>query len=203
MSARRLLLLGPPGAGKGTQALRLVQRLGIPQISTGDMLRAAVATGSEVGRKAKSYMEAGKLVPDEVVIGVAEQRLARPDAKQGFILDGFPRTVAQAEALDRMLPKLGVALERCVALAVDEEQLVERLLRRAEIEGRSDDNESAIRERMHEYEQKTKPLIEYYRGRGVLREVEGVGTLDEVARRIEQALDGAEIARAIHHAGGR
>ena len=203
MSARRLLLLGPPGAGKGTQALRLVQRLGIPQISTGDMLRAAVATGSEVGRKAKSYMEAGKLVPDEVVIGVAEQRLARPDAKQGFILDGFPRTVAQAEALDRMLPKLGVALERCVALAVDEEQLVKRLLRRAEIEGRSDDNESAIRERMHEYEQKTKPLIEYYRGRGVLREVDGVGTLDEVARRIEQALDGAEIARAIHHAGGR
>ena len=203
MSARRLLLLGPPGAGKGTQALRLVQRLGIPQISTGDMLRAAVATGSEVGRKATSYMEAGKLVPDEVVIGVAEQRLARPDARQGFILDGFPRTVAQAEALDRMLPKLGVALERCVALAVDEEQLVERLLRRAEIEGRSDDNESAIRERMHEYEQKTKPLIEYYRGRGVLREVEGVGTLDEVARRIEQALDGAEIARAIDHAGGR
>jgi adenylate kinase len=197
MSARRLLLLGPPGAGKGTQALRLVQRLGIPQISTGDMLRAAVAAGSEVGRKAKSYMDAGKLVPDAVVIGVAEERLARPDAKPGFILDGFPRTVAQAEALDRMLPKLGVALERCVALLVDEQQLVKRLLRRAEIEGRSDDNEHAIRERMREYDEKTKPLIEYYRGRGVLREVDGLGTVDEVAQRIERALDGAEIARAI------
>jgi adenylate kinase len=197
MSARRLLLLGPPGAGKGTQALRLVQRLGIPQISTGDMLRAAVAAGSDVGRKARSFMDAGKLVPDAVVIGVAEERLGRPDAKPGFILDGFPRTVAQAEALDRMLPRLGVALERCVALLVDEEQLVKRLLRRAEIEGRSDDNEHAIRERMREYEEKTKPLIEYYRGRGVLREVDGLGTVDEVAQRIERALDGAEIARAI------
>jgi adenylate kinase len=197
MSARRLLLLGPPGAGKGTQALRLVQRLGIPQISTGDMLRAAVAAGSEVGRQAKSYMDAGKLVPDAVVIGVAEERLGRPDAKPGFILDGFPRTVAQAEALDRMLPKLGVALERCVALRVDEEQLVTRLLRRAEIEGRSDDNEHAIRERMREYNEKTKPLIEYYRGRGVLREVDGLGTVDEVARRIERALDAAGSARAI------
>ena len=110
MSAKRLLLLGPPGAGKGTQAQRLVERLGIPQISTGDMLRAAVAAGSQVGREAKSYMDAGKLVPDAVVIGVAEERLGRPDAKPGFILDGFPRTVAQAEALDRMLPKLGVTL---------------------------------------------------------------------------------------------
>ena len=203
MSARRLLLLGPPGAGNGTQALRLVQRLGIPQISTGDMPRAAVAAGSAVGRQAKSFMDAGKLVPDAVVIGVAGERLGRPDAKAGFILDGFPRTVAQAEALDRMLPKLGVTLERCVALRVEEEQLVERLLRRAEIEGRSDDNEHAIRERMREYQEKTKPLIEYYRGRGVLREVDGLGTVDEVARRIERALDGAEIARAIDHAEER
>jgi adenylate kinase len=190
MSAKRLLLLGPPGAGKGTQAQRLVERLGIPQISTGDMLRAAVAAGSQVGREAKSYMDAGKLVPDAVVIGVAEERLGRPDAKPGFILDGFPRTVAQAEALDRMLPKLGVTLERCVALRVDEEQLVKRLLRRAEIEGRSDDNEQAIRQRMREYREKTEPLIAYYRGRGVLREVDGVGTMDEVAQRIERALDG-------------
>jgi adenylate kinase len=148
MSARRLLLLGPPGAGKGTQAQRLVARLGIPQIATGDMLRAAVAAGSEVGRKAKAFMEAGKLVPDEVVIGVAEERLSQPDARQGFILDGFPRTVGQAEALDRMLPKLGVSLERCVALAVDPDRLLERLLKRAEIEGRADDNEATIRERM-------------------------------------------------------
>ena len=192
MSARRMLLLGPPGAGKGTQAQRLVERLGVPQVSTGDMLRAAVAAGSEVGRKAKAYMDAGQLVPDEVVIGVAEERLGRPDARHGFILDGFPRTRAQAEALDRMLPKLGVTLERCVALAVDAEQLVKRLLRRAEIEGRSDDNEHAIRERMRVYEEKTKPLIAYYRERGVLREVDGMGSVDEVARRVAHALNGVE-----------
>jgi adenylate kinase len=191
MSARRLLLLGPPGAGKGTQAQLLVERLGIPQISTGDMLRAAVAAGSEVGRQAKSYMDAGKLVPDAVVIGVAEQRLGRPDAKQGFILDGFPRTAAQAEALDRMLPTLGCRLERCVALTVDEDELVKRLLRRAELEGRSDDNETSIRTRMREYREKTEPLIAYYRGRGVLREVDGLGEIEDVARRIAQALDGA------------
>ena len=194
MSARRLLLLGPPGAGKGTQAQLLVKRLGIPQVSTGDMLRAAVAAGSEVGKQAKGYMDAGKLVPDAVVIGVAEERLRRPDAKQGFILDGFPRTTAQAEALDAMLPKLGCKLERCVALTVDEDELVKRLLRRAELEGRSDDNETSIRTRMHEYRDKTEPLISYYRGRGVLREVDGLGALDEVARRIAQALDGAEAA---------
>ena len=192
MSARRFLLLGPPGAGKGTQAQLLVERLGIPQISTGDMLRAAVAAGSEVGRQAKSYMDAGKLVPDAVVIGVAEERLSRPDAKKGFILDGFPRTAAQAEALDRMLPKLGCELERCVALTVDEDELVKRLLRRAALEGRSDDNEASIRTRMREYREKTEPLIAYYRKRGALREVNGLGEIDEVARRIAQALDGAE-----------
>jgi len=191
MSARRLLLLGPPGAGKGTQAQLLVERLGIPQISTGDMLRAAVAAGSEVGRQAKSYMDAGKLVPDAVVIGVAEERLGRPDAKKGFILDGFPRTAAQAEALDRMLPKLGCELERCVALTVDEDELVKRLLRRAALEGRSDDNETSIRTRMREYREKTEPLIAYYRKRGALREVNGLGEIEEVARRIAQALDGA------------
>ena len=136
-------------------------------------------------------MDAGKLVPDAVVIGVAEERLAHPDAKRGFILDGFPRTVAQAEALDAMLPRLGFGLERCVALKVDEEELVKRLLRRSEQEGRSDDNETAIRTRMSEYRQKTQPLIAYYRGRGVLREVNGLGEIEEVARRIAQALDGA------------
>lgn len=192
MSARRLLLLGPPGAGKGTQAQLLVERLGIPQVSTGDMLRAAVAAGSEVGRQAKSYMDAGKLVPDAVVIRVAEERLGRSDAKKGFILDGFPRTAAQAEALDRMLPKLGCELERCVALTVDEDELVKRLLRRAVLEGRSDDNEASIRTRMREYREKTEPLIAYYRKRGALREVNGLGEIEEVARRIAQALDGAE-----------
>ena len=192
MSARRLLLLGPPGAGKGTQAQKLVERLGIPQISTGEMLRAAVAAGSEVGRRARSFMEVGQLVPDEVVIGVAEERLARPDAKAGFILDGFPRTVAQAEALDRMLPKLGVKLERCLVLTADEDELVKRLLRRKEVEGRTDDSEAAVRTRMREYRDKTEPLIAYYQKRGVLREVDGLGGIDEVAQRIECALDGAK-----------
>ena len=192
MSARRLLLLGPPGAGKGTQAQLLVARLEIPQVSTGDMLRAAVAAGSEVGRQAKAYMDAGKLVPDEVVIGVAEERLRQPDAKRGFILDGFPRTTAQAQALDVMLPKLGCRLERCVALAVDEDELVKRLLRRAELEVRSDDNETSIRTRMREYREKTEPLIAYYRSRGLLREVDGLGRREDVARRIAQALEGTE-----------
>jgi adenylate kinase len=188
MSARRLLLLGPPGAGKGTQAQMLVERLGVPQISTGDMLRAAVSAGSEVGRRAKVFMDAGKLVPDEVVIGVAEQRLAQADAKRGFILDGFPRTAAQADALDKLLPRLGVTLERCVSLQVDEEVLVKRLLKRAEIEGRTDDNEQTIRTRMQVYKESTAPLIAYYRARGVLYEVNGEGSVGEVSKRIEQAL---------------
>ncbi len=188
MSARRLLLLGPPGAGKGTQARLLSERLGIPQISTGDMLRAAVAAGSEVGRQARSFMDAGKLVPDEVVIGVAEQRLGLADAKGGFILDGFPRTAAQAEALDRMLPRLGCRLERCVALTVNGAELVERLLKRAKLEGRSDDNEQTIRTRMQVYQDSTAPLVAYYRAGGVLVEVNGLGSVDEVAKRIEQAL---------------
>jgi adenylate kinase len=189
MSARRLLLLGAPGAGKGTQAQRLASKLAVPQVSTGDMLRAAVAAGSEVGQRAKAYMDAGKLVPDEVVIGVAEQRLGQPDAKKGFILDGFPRTAGQADALDKLLPKLGVSLERCVSLQVDEEELVKRLLKRAQIEGRADDNEQTIRTRMQVYRDSTAPLIAYYRARGVLREIDGEGAVDEVARRLEQALE--------------
>ena len=188
MSARRLLLLGPPGAGKGTQAQLLVERLGVPQISTGDMLRAAVAAKSEIGQRAKAFMDAGELVPDEVVIGVAEQRLGQPDAKKGFILDGFPRTAAQADALDRLLPRLGVSLERCVSLQVDENQLVGRLLKRAEIEGRPDDNEQTIRTRMQVYKDSTAPLIAYYSARGVLKEVNGAGSVGEVSKRIEQAL---------------
>jgi len=188
MTARRLLLLGPPGAGKGTQAQRLVEELSVPQISTGDMLRAAVAAGSPVGQKAKATMDAGKLVSDEIVIAVAEERLAQEDARQGFILDGFPRTVGQAEALDGLLDRQGVKLERCVSLVVDEEELVRRLLGRAELEGRSDDNEASIRVRMAEYQSKTAPLIEYYRRKGVLAEVSGSGTVEQVAERIREAL---------------
>jgi len=188
MSARRLLLLGPPGAGKGTQAERLMKALEIPQISTGDMLRAAVKAGTPVGREAKGYMDRGELVPDAVVIGVAEERMRQADARSGFILDGFPRTAGQAAALDAMLVKLGMSLERCVALRVDEEELVQRLLKRASIEGRTDDNEEAIRTRMRVYREQTQPLVEYYRKRGVLREVDGIGTVAAVAARIEGAL---------------
>ncbi len=188
MTATRLLLLGPPGSGKGTQAELLVRRLGIPQIATGDMLRAAVRAETDVGRKARGFMDRGELVPDEVVIGVAEERLRKPDAAKGFILDGFPRTPAQAEALDEMLSRSGVELERCIALRVDEDELVSRLLRRAELENRSDDNEETIRTRMRVYREQTRPLVEYYSQRGVLQEVEGEGDIDDVASRIEEAL---------------
>jgi len=188
MTACRLLLLGPPGAGKGTQAQRLIERLGIPQISTGDMLRAAVKAGTPVGLQAKACMDRGELVPDAVVIAVAEERLRQPDTEKGFILDGFPRTAEQAEALDRMLQRLGRRLERCLALRVDEERLVQRLLGRARIEGRTDDSEDTIRTRMRVYREQTAPLLEFYRRKGVLVEVDGVGSVDEVAHRIEEAL---------------
>lgn len=188
MTVSRILLLGAPGAGKGTQAERLVERLEIPQISTGEMLRAAVADETPIGLEAKSYMDKGDLVPDSVVIGVAAERLAKPDAAKGFILDGFPRTTAQAEALDDLLAKNGTKLECCLAIEVDEEAVVKRLLRRAEIEGRADDNESAIRNRMSVYRESTEPLLAYYRERGVLAEVDGMGSVDEVAQRIEGAL---------------
>ena len=188
MSARRLLLLGPPGAGKGTQAKLLVAKLGVPQISTGDMLRDAVSAGSEVGTRAREYMDRGELVPDEVVIGVAAERLAKPDAETGFILDGFPRTVVQAEALDELLGRNETQLERCVALVADEEALVERLLKRRELEGRSDDNEASIRNRMRVYREQTEPLVQYYRSRGVLAEVDGIGTVEEIEKRVEEAL---------------
>ena len=189
MSARRLLLLGPPGAGKGTQAARLVARLGIPQISTGDMLRAAVEHCTPVGLEAKAYMDRGDLVPDRVVIDVAGERLGRPDVGRGFILDGFPRTAAQARALDGLLERLGVGLERCIALIVEEEELVQRLLERARREGRSDDGGSTIRHRMRVYRDQTQPLVDYYRDRGVLAEVKGDGSIDEVAARIQEALE--------------
>jgi adenylate kinase len=188
MTARRILLLGAPGAGKGTQAEALVEKYGIPQISTGDMLRAAVAEKTPVGREALACMERGDLVPDSVVIGVAEERLSKQDAAGGFILDGFPRTVAQAEALDELLGRMGSKLECCVAIVVDEEAVVKRLLGRAAIEGRSDDNEETIRNRMQVYRESTEPLVAYYRDRGLLAEVDGMGTVDEVATRIEGAL---------------
>jgi adenylate kinase len=186
--ARRILLLGAPGVGKGTQAVRLVRKLGIPQISTGDMLRAAVAEKSPIGLEAQAYMERGDLVPDEVVIGVAEERLRRADTEQGFILDGFPRTTAQARALDEILERLGRKLERCLVLDVDEAELLERLRKRAQLEGRKDDNVETVRARMVVFKEQTAPLIDYYRSQGILVELNGLGTVEEVAQRIDEAL---------------
>ena len=188
MSASRIVLLGPPGAGKGTQAAMLLDEIGVPHVSTGDMLRAAVKAGTPVGLQAKAVMDAGELVSDELVIGIAEERLSEDDAKKGFLLDGFPRTIAQAEALAGLLEKLAVRLDCCLALTVKNEAVVQRLLKRAEIEGRADDNEETIRERMRVYDQETAPLLDFYRGRGQLIEVSGMGTIDEVGQRIREAL---------------
>jgi adenylate kinase len=188
MIVKRLLLLGAPGAGKGTQAARLARKLGVPQVSTGEMLREAVASGSELGNRVRDAMERGELVSDEIVIEVARERLSRADARRGFVLDGFPRTVAQAEALDGMLGTQGARLERCVALDVDEGEIAQRLLRRARLEGRSDDNEATIRKRLRVYREQTEPLLEHYRRRGCLAVVDGVGSVEEVEKAIEEAL---------------
>lgn len=188
MSATRILLLGAPGAGKGTQAALLVERLQIPHISTGDMLRAAVSLGTEVGQQAKAVMDSGKLVSDEIVIAIAAERLSQPDAEKGFVFDGFPRTLAQAKALNATLAELGTPLECCLAVTVDSEAVIQRLLKRAEIEGRADDNEETIRERMRVYDEQTEPLLAYYGEAGILREIGGMGSVDEVARRVEKVL---------------
>src|SRR5688572_17292037 len=171
----RLLLLGPPGAGKGTQGHRLHDAYGIPEISTGDILRAAVRDETPLGLEAKTYMDQGALVPDEVIIGLARDRLAEADTEPGFILDGFPRTVAQAEALDHMLLESQRPLDHVISIEVPAEELLQRLASRREIEGRADDTDEAIRHRLEVYERQTAPLIDYYRKTGLLRPVPGVG----------------------------
>ncbi|MDP3858975.1 MAG: adenylate kinase [Stagnimonas sp.] len=181
----RIVLLGAPGSGKGTQGEKLVARLGIPKISTGDALRAAVAAGTELGKKAKATMDAGQLVANEIVIGIVEERLAQPDAQKGFILDGFPRNTAQAEVLEAMLVRLGKAgITRAVHLHVDDEEIVQRLLLRAEKEGRADDKEDVIRHRIGVYNAETKPLLDFYGKQGKLVTVEGVGSLEDIFGRI-------------------
>jgi adenylate kinase len=213
-----ILLLGAPGAGKGTQAKRLEERYGIVQLSTGDMLRAAVASGSALGQRAKEIMDAGQLVPDELVIRMIAERIDQPDCARGFILDGFPRTTAQAEALDAMLAEKGLKLDAVIEIKVDEEILVDRITGRfscancgagyhdtfqqpktpgvcdrcggTEFIRRDDDNEETVRKRMAAYRDQTAPILPHYQALGVLQQVDGMADIDEVSAEIYQVLDG-------------
>jgi len=192
----RLIFLGPPGAGKGTQATRIVAKHGIPQLSTGDMLRAAVAAGTPVGLKAKAVMDAGGLVSDEIVIGIVADRIEEADAKKGFILDGFPRTLAQAEALDTMLAGKGLKLDKVLELRVDQTKLVDRIVRRAEEAKaagqpvRKDDDPEVFKTRLEAYNRDTAIVAPYYDKRGQLTPIDGMQPIEQVATAIDQALAG-------------
>ncbi|HLT02501.1 MAG TPA: adenylate kinase [Geminicoccaceae bacterium] len=215
----RLLLLGPPGAGKGTQAERIAAKYGVPHLSTGDMLREAVAADTEVGRQAKSIMDAGRLVPDDVMIRLVAERIAQPDCAQGFLLDGFPRTIAQAEALDRLLEERGQALDLVLQIAVDDEALVERIsgrfacarcsavyhdkFRQPKVSGvcdvcgsrdfvrRDDDKPETVRARLEAYHAQTAPLLPYYRDKGLLAVVDGMAEIDRVSAEIFEKIEAA------------
>ena len=186
----RLILLGPPGAGKGTQAQRLVDKHGIVQLSTGDMLRAAATAGTPVGKRAKAIMDRGDLVPDDVMIEIIAERLDRGDTTKGFILDGFPRTVDQAEALDRLLEDRGLRIDRIIEIVVDHNILRDRIAGRArETRGtRADDTAETVTKRLDVYREQTAPVADYYRKKGVLKAVDGMGSVEEVAERIDEHL---------------
>lgn len=191
----RIILLGPPGAGKGTQSVRLSKQFGIPQLSTGDMLRAAVAAETSTGLKAKAIMEKGELVPDDIVVGIIAERIDQDDAQKGFILDGFPRTVAQAEALDIMLNSKNLKLDGVIELEVDSDVLVARIVQRAkeaEEQGlpvRADDNPAVFKSRMEQYQHMTAPVSVYYKTRGQLKAVDGMLGIDEVTRSLLEVLE--------------
>lgn len=190
----RLILLGPPGAGKGTQAQRLVDRHGIPQLSTGDMLRAAVKAGTDVGKRAKAVMDAGELVSDEIVNAIVAERIDQADCARGFILDGYPRTLVQADSVEKMLADRGIRLDMVIELVVDDKALVGRIVKRAEetaaagLPVRKDDNPEVFEERLREYYKKTAPLIGYYYAKGLLKGVDGMASIDDVTGQIETLL---------------
>lgn len=190
----RLIILGPPGAGKGTQATRIAERFGVPQLSTGEMLRAAVQGGTAIGARAKDIMETGGLVPDDLVLGIVAERLEAPGAQRGFILDGFPRTLGQAIGLDKLLVEKQLKLDRVLEIRVDEGALLDRILTRARETAarggqvRKDDNPQTLRNRLQAYAKETAPLIEYYRRTGLLRDVDGLLSIDAVAQRLSEAI---------------
>ncbi len=190
----RLVLLGAPGSGKGTQASRLKTELGVPHISTGDMLRAAVAAGTNMGLKAKAVMDAGQLVSDDILLGMLEERLAQDDARAGFILDGYPRNLAQANALDQLLVKIGQPLDAVVKLKVPNETIIGRCEIRFKAEGRADDNPDTVRKRLAIYAEQTTPVADFYAKRGKLQVVDGVGELGEVTNRVKLALQNESTA---------
>lgn len=182
----RIVLMGPPGAGKGTQAVSLASQLGIPHISTGDIFRSNVSAETELGLLAKKYMDAGEYVPDSVTNEMVKHRLAQSDAAAGFLLDGYPRTVAQVAELDAILQKLGSKVDLVIELTVDIDEVVSRLVQRAAQQGRTDDSEDVIRRRLEVYAEQTAPLIEAYRARGLLKAVDGMGEIEQVRARLNQ-----------------
>ena len=188
----RLVLLGPPGSGKGTQATSLKEQLQVPHISTGDLLRAEVAAGTELGKQAKAEMDAGNLVSDDILLGMLESRLSQADTAKGFILDGYPRNQVQADALGELLKKLGQPMDYAVQLEVPTDLLVQRIAGRAAAEGRDDDTPEVVRNRLDKYTSQTAPVIDYYRQHGQLTVVDGVGSLDDVFNRLIEALSPAK-----------